>query len=195
MADCSMRAIWSDAPPAPAATTISTVLVGSHALAPVTPAPIVSAAIAAVVIAFRIISSPWFSPFEFSAALFVELIRPCPSCDGHTCNLDDLVFGFAFCLENIHRGQNAAALVRDAGNIQSHFNACERSHQHQVVEVTEMTNAECPTLQPAEARAERHVEIVENDLAEAIRIVTFRHEYRRRDRRILVGFDAHRLET
>src|SRR5215472_5469689 len=30
MAACIMRAIWSDAPPAPAATTISTGLVGSH---------------------------------------------------------------------------------------------------------------------------------------------------------------------
>src|SRR5207253_8596399 len=33
MAVCIMRAIWSDAPPAPAATTISTGLVGSHAAA------------------------------------------------------------------------------------------------------------------------------------------------------------------
>src|SRR6476659_7535074 len=31
MAACIMRAIWSEAPPAPAATTISTGLVGSHA--------------------------------------------------------------------------------------------------------------------------------------------------------------------
>src|SRR5262245_16059530 len=33
MASCIMRAIWSDAPPAPAATTISTGLVGSQARA------------------------------------------------------------------------------------------------------------------------------------------------------------------
>src|ERR1043165_5263256 len=32
-ADCIMRAIWSEAPPAPAATTISTGLVGSQACA------------------------------------------------------------------------------------------------------------------------------------------------------------------
>src|SRR4249919_1543642 len=36
MAACIMRAIWSEAPPAPAATTISTGLVGSHASAGVT---------------------------------------------------------------------------------------------------------------------------------------------------------------
>src|SRR6185295_15232964 len=33
MAACIMRAIWSEAPPAPAATTISTGLLGSQALA------------------------------------------------------------------------------------------------------------------------------------------------------------------
>src|SRR5882672_6803903 len=33
MAACIIRAIWSEAPPAPAATTISTGLVGSHAMA------------------------------------------------------------------------------------------------------------------------------------------------------------------
>ena len=33
IAACIIRAIWSDAPPAPAATTISTGLVGSHAIA------------------------------------------------------------------------------------------------------------------------------------------------------------------
>src|ERR1700674_3507493 len=33
MAACIIRAIWSEAPPAPAATTISTGLVGSHARA------------------------------------------------------------------------------------------------------------------------------------------------------------------
>src|SRR6188768_658146 len=33
IADCIIRAIWSDAPPAPAATTISTGLVGSQATA------------------------------------------------------------------------------------------------------------------------------------------------------------------
>jgi len=33
IAACIIRAIWSDAPPAPAATTISTGFVGSHAAA------------------------------------------------------------------------------------------------------------------------------------------------------------------
>src|ERR1700758_7557 len=44
MAACIIRAIWSEAPPAPAATTISTGLVGSHARAGTPSASIASAA-------------------------------------------------------------------------------------------------------------------------------------------------------
>src|SRR5918993_5106995 len=43
MAACIIRAIWSDAPPAPAATTISTGFVGSHADAGVNATSIASA--------------------------------------------------------------------------------------------------------------------------------------------------------
>ena len=43
IAACIIRAIWSEAPPAPAATTISTGLVGSHALPAATPTIIASA--------------------------------------------------------------------------------------------------------------------------------------------------------
>src|SRR3954452_13557168 len=46
MADCIMRAIWSDAPPAPAATTISTGLFGSQATAGAAVSTMASAAVA-----------------------------------------------------------------------------------------------------------------------------------------------------
>src|SRR3954469_787263 len=45
MADCIMRAIWSDAPPAPAATTISTGLFGSQATAGAAASTMASAAV------------------------------------------------------------------------------------------------------------------------------------------------------
>ena len=45
IAACIMRAIWSDAPPAPAATTISTGLVGSHAMAGALASAIANAAL------------------------------------------------------------------------------------------------------------------------------------------------------
>src|ERR1043165_3874589 len=47
MAACIIRAIWSDAPPAPAATTISTGLVGSQAVAGVLESAGASAAVKA----------------------------------------------------------------------------------------------------------------------------------------------------
>src|SRR4051812_18839342 len=46
MADCIIRAIWSDAPPAPAATTISTGLFGSQAMAGAAASTMASAAVA-----------------------------------------------------------------------------------------------------------------------------------------------------
>src|ERR1700704_112601 len=44
IAACIIRAIWSDAPPAPAATTISTGLVGSHAASAGAAAPVMTMA-------------------------------------------------------------------------------------------------------------------------------------------------------
>src|SRR5215468_10401380 len=57
MAACIIRAIWSDAPPAPAATTISTGLFGSHAIAGGVASTIVSAAPAPMQIVLIILSS------------------------------------------------------------------------------------------------------------------------------------------
>src|SRR5262249_2506330 len=57
MAACIIRAIWSDAPPAPAATTISTGLFGSHAIAGGVASTIVSAARAPMQIVLIILSS------------------------------------------------------------------------------------------------------------------------------------------
>src|SRR6185369_11152593 len=67
-AACIMRAIWSEAPPAPAATTISTGLVGSHASAWVLPnANAVAAATqAAIVLRIIAVSSVYFSRFNLS---------------------------------------------------------------------------------------------------------------------------------
>src|SRR5437870_13659735 len=55
IAACIMRAIWSEAPPAPAATTISTGLVGSHATAGALASMIASAH---VVLTSLLISDP-----------------------------------------------------------------------------------------------------------------------------------------
>src|SRR5438132_7666973 len=52
MAACIMRAIWSDAPPAPAATTISTGLLGSQAPAGAAASATVSAAVPPTIMFF-----------------------------------------------------------------------------------------------------------------------------------------------
>src|ERR1700737_1775928 len=96
MAACIIRAIWSEAPPAPAATTISTGLVGSHAMAgafviahAVNAAPaailrtilcIVSSLCSASVDAWRVFGTrPWSWPRNWIADLQSELDRACVS--------------------------------------------------------------------------------------------------------------------
>src|SRR6187431_3237499 len=61
IADCIIRAIWSDAPPAPAATTISTGLVGSQAAtAGALASMAASAAVALMVFRTCFIPMSWF---------------------------------------------------------------------------------------------------------------------------------------
>src|ERR1700694_3260514 len=63
IAACIIRAIWSDAPPAPAATTISTGLVGSQAAIAGALASMAATAAVALIM-FRTCFSPvsWFGP-------------------------------------------------------------------------------------------------------------------------------------
>src|SRR5438105_8092862 len=61
IAACIMRAIWSEAPPAPAATTISTGLVGSHAAN----AGAVAITTARAAAAFRICPTSFFPMYLF----------------------------------------------------------------------------------------------------------------------------------
>src|SRR4051794_14636482 len=67
IAACIMRAIWSEAPPAPAATTISTGLVGSQA-ANAGAVPSIAAAMPAIFTTFRI----WFSLKSLSVRLCAD---------------------------------------------------------------------------------------------------------------------------
>src|SRR5215470_8186497 len=62
-AACIIRAIWSDAPPAPAATTISTGLLGSHAKAGAVDSAIASAALAQR----HVFSNIWILPVVHGA--------------------------------------------------------------------------------------------------------------------------------
>src|SRR5665213_3886648 len=68
----------------------------------------------------------------------------------------------------IRRRRYATLAMRNAGDLQAHLDAAQGSCQHQIVKITEVSNAESLVLQFAEAGAERHVEALQNHLAEAI---------------------------
>src|SRR4051794_19288581 len=53
----------------------------------------------------------------------------------------------------VHRRLGAAFLVGDAGERERHFGACKRAHQHEVVDVAEMADAEIFSGIGPEARA------------------------------------------
>src|SRR3984893_9954662 len=74
-------------------------------------------------------------------------------------------------LEHIHCGEHTALLMRDLGNIERHLDTGESAHQHQIVEMTEMADAEDPALELRQARAERHVEVLQDHVAEMVGVM------------------------
>src|SRR6185436_10358175 len=114
IAACIIRAIWSEAPPAPAATTISTGLVGSHASAEL---HIARAASPAVTTRIRI-----------NILLVVKL-------------LGDLAGRRLSAFRDVLHGRPYAVLLhRDSGEREAHFDPGERAHQHEIVEVAEVAD-------------------------------------------------------
>ena len=77
-----------------------------------------------------------------------------------------------------HCGIDAAFFVRHAGEFQAHFDAGQSAHQCQVVEITEMADAEHLVGDFAEAAAQRHVEVFEHDFAEGDFAVAGGHHHR-----------------
>ena len=93
-----------------------------------------------------------------------------------------------------HRGFDAARAVRHAGGGKPHLDAGQGAKQSEFVALAEMADAKHFSSELAEARAERHVVIVEHDLAEAVGVVSRRHQHRRQHRRIFRRFEAQHLE-
>src|SRR5215212_724408 len=114
MAACIMRAIWSDAPPAPAATTISTGLVGSQAQAE--PHAVASASTPIVRVHLFIVFLQVFELWSGRAR----------QCLGRRLR------------EVVESRLHTALAMRHAGSSESHFNTGQRTAQHQVIEPAEM---------------------------------------------------------
>src|SRR5580692_1166223 len=68
-------------------------------------------------------------------------------------------------------GGYAPRLVRHAGQAQAHLDSAECSRQHQVIEAAKMADAKNFARQFGETRSERHVEVLQDDTAQTIRIV------------------------
>src|SRR5205823_14704277 len=73
-------------------------------------------------------------------------------------------------LQVLHRGINASGTVRNAGDRQPHLHAGQRAEQHELVAFAEMADAEYLARDLRQACAERHVVVIEHDLAELIRV-------------------------
>ena len=79
----------------------------------------------------------------------------------------DLLRGFG---QIFQRRGHAAVGMRNARQRQAHLHARERSSQHQVVEVAQMSDAKRLAGQLAESAAERHVEILQHHFAKLVGI-------------------------
>src|SRR5437667_1592133 len=78
--------------------------------------------------------------------------------------------------EIVHRRLRSTFAMRDGGKSEPHFHAGERAAEHEIVEVTQMTDAEDLAGDLAQALAQRHVEAVEHDLPEGIGVVSCRQD-------------------
>ena len=108
--------------------------------------------------------------------------------------------GFLFCLrrapgQDVHCGGGAGLLVGDVGEGEAHFDARDCAHEHEVVEVAEVADAEDAAFQLAEALAERHVEVFEDDCAECVGVVAFGEEDGREDGAVFAGVEGEDFEA
>ena len=84
--------------------------------------------------------------------------------------------------------------MRNISHPQPHFDAAQRSGQHQIVEITKMADPEHLAGQPRQPVAKRHVEIRQHCRPEGISIMTVRQQYRRQRAGIVARFLAQHLQ-
>src|SRR6185436_14620090 len=124
MAACIMRAIWSDAPPAPAATTISTGFVGSHATA--------GAAVSANTDSASVLRLANFMtpPRKNAPRFWVQQGPRMQRKSGRLARGRPRAFG-----KVVERREHAALFVRNVRERKAHLHAGERAGEGEVVEI------------------------------------------------------------
>src|SRR4030095_7560555 len=129
IAACIMRAIWSEAPPAPAATTISTGFVGSQAAT----GALASASAKTTLVVFANVFISLILLYERTGDSGLYL---CGAPLRRRCRL------FAGFLQITQCVPHAILLVRNPARGKSHLDAAQRSAQHEVVEKAQMPDPE-----------------------------------------------------
>ena len=72
----------------------------------------------------------------------------------------------------IQGGHYAAFFMRYTRQAQGHFNSAQSSREHEIVEAAEMSNPKSFSGELAQPRPQRHIEILKDDFAQPIRVVT-----------------------
>ena len=80
--------------------------------------------------------------------------------------------------EVIQRGIDAALVKRYPGSRQAHLDPAQRAGQHQVIKIAEMADAKNAALDFCQASTERHIESLQDQIAQMIGIVTVGHQHR-----------------
>src|SRR5882762_4785564 len=182
IAACIILAIWSEAPPAPAATTISTGLEGSHATA----GTAVSANKASVLHLLNFMTPPRkevpppFSPTGCAVA----------KKSGRLARRRPRAFG-----KVIERCEHPAFLVWNVRQSEAHLDAGEGAREHQIVEVAEVPDPEYFPRELTQAGTERHVVGFEDDLAQRVGVVAGGHHHRGERVRVFLGRRAQDLQA
>src|ERR1700730_4148371 len=83
------------------------------------------------------------------------------------------------CAQQLQRYVDTRGVDRHLGELQPHLYPGERSDQGQVVEMAEVADPEYPPGKFAQAGAERHVEAVQDDVADLVGVVFLRQQHRR----------------
>src|SRR5438552_16056738 len=173
IAACIILAIWSEAPPAPAATTMSAGWDGSQAKA----GAAVSANNASVVHLANFMTPPRKKTPRVSAD---DLGSSSGLARSGACALGKV----------IERREHAAFPVRNVREREAHLDAGEGAREHEAVEVAEVSDPEYFPCEPPQTGAEGHVVGFDAVLAQRVGVVSGRHHHRRAGARRLFGRGA-----
>src|SRR5438270_8237981 len=89
----------------------------------------------------------------------------------------------------------AVSLMRHFALCESHFDAAQRTAQHQLVEPSEMSDSKDFAAHFAEPLAKREIETIENNVAKRVGVVSIRHHDRRERSAAFGGIGAQDVKS